>query len=92
MNHPPSHVRHPTPALAGIPSPLPATADSPDTIPQALSLLDAGRLAEAQAVCQRILQHNHHHAAAIHALALIAQATGQHAAASDLFRQPRGMA
>ncbi len=47
----------------------------------------AGRLDEAQAIYQRILEAEPHHPDALHLLGLIAHQQGQHARAAELIRQ-----
>lgn len=58
---------------------------------QALAHLQAGRLAEAEQLCQQILGIQPRNAEALQLLGLVARKAGQDAAAADLMRQAIGL-
>lgn len=66
-------------------SPLPASVDISDALQLATQHHHAGRLSEADAVCQRILQMSPNHPDALHLLGMIAYQIGMHDVAETFF-------
>src|SRR4051794_37098109 len=62
-----------------------------DLYRMAAEQLDAGQLAEADALCRRLLAANPNHAEALHLLGSIAHQAGNYAAAAELMHAALGL-
>lgn len=80
---PPPPVR---PAAAADPAPV-ASSGPPPSLEPAMRLADEGRFAEAASYCEEHLRRHGPSAQAFHLMALVRDACGNHAEASDYYRK-----